>query len=118
MPLLYRFLSKKKKLTSMNCGYALLTQNGETLQLSSRDDRFQQFQYQLYHYAAMGIKFQDTLSGKKVLDLCCGRGGGSKKCISHHKYGIVAFLSKHYEPSEAWGIDISAHQIATAQEKY
>jgi ubiquinone/menaquinone biosynthesis C-methylase UbiE len=28
---------------------------------------------------AIGIKFELTLQGKSVLDLCCGRGGGSKK---------------------------------------
>ena len=49
----------------------------------------------MYHYAALGkmtfhiikigIKFQSTLKGKKVLDLCSGRGGGA------------AFLSRYFE---------------------
>ncbi|TNV81521.1 hypothetical protein FGO68_gene5157 [Halteria grandinella] len=90
----------------MNCGYALLTQSGETLPLSTRGDKLQQFQLQMYHYAALGIKFQGSLAGKKVLDLCCGRGGG------------VAFLAKQYEAAEAVGIDFSAHQINTAQDLF
>jgi ubiquinone/menaquinone biosynthesis C-methylase UbiE len=48
----------------------------------------------------------DTLREKRVLDICCGRGGG------------LAFLAKYYEPKEALGVDFSAHQVATAQEKY
>ena len=92
-----RFMTKDSKYSSLNSGYALLTQNGETLQLTSKSDKFHQFQYQLYHYAALGIKFQDSLSGKHVLDLCCGRGGG------------LAFLAKHYKAASALGIDFSSH---------
>jgi cyclopropane fatty-acyl-phospholipid synthase-like methyltransferase len=44
----------------------------------------------------------DTLKEKRVLDICCGRGGG------------LAFLAKYYEPKEAVGVDFSAHQVATA----
>jgi 2-polyprenyl-3-methyl-5-hydroxy-6-metoxy-1,4-benzoquinol methylase len=62
----------------MNCGYALLTENGETIQMTTKNEKHHQFQYQLYHYAALGIKFQETLAGKRVLDLGCGRGGGCK----------------------------------------
>jgi len=51
----------------------------------------------MYHYAALGIKFQDSLSGKSILDLCCGRGGG------------LAFLIKHYKATQATGIDFSSH---------
>ena len=79
----------------MNCGYAMLSQSGETLQLTEKADKFHKFQYQMYHYAALGkitfliikigIKFQSTLKGKKVLDLCSGRGGGA------------AFLSRYFE---------------------
>lgn len=108
-------MSKKKSLSSMNCGYAHLTQSGETLQMTTRAERFQQFQFQLYHYAALGIKFQESLSGRRVLDLCCGRGGGGKlaNAIINY-YCIVQFLAEHYEAKEAVGIDISSHQIATA----
>ena len=31
---------------------------------------------------------------------------------------VVSFLSKHYGAKEAVGIDISAHQIATAEAKF
>ncbi|TNV79820.1 hypothetical protein FGO68_gene2571 [Halteria grandinella] len=72
------YLTNDSKLASLNCGYALLTENGETLQLSSKTDKHHRFQYQMYHYAALGIKFQDSLEGKRVLDLGCGRGGGCK----------------------------------------
>lgn len=99
-------MTKDSKYNCQNSGYALLTQNGETLALTSKSDRFHQFQYQLYHYSALGIKFQDSLSGKNVLDLCCGRGGG------------LAFLARHFKAASALGIDFSSHQIATAQDKY
>jgi hypothetical protein len=75
---IHRFLSKKRHFSAMNCGYALLTQSGETLQLNSKVEKYQQFQLQMYHYAALGIKFQESLQGKRILDLCCGRGGGGK----------------------------------------
>lgn len=73
-----RYLTNDSKIASLNCGYALLTESGETLQLNSKTDRHQRFQYQMYHYAALGIKFQESLEGKRVLDLGCGRGGGCK----------------------------------------
>ena len=72
----------------------MLTQTGETLQLTSKNDKYHQFQYQLYHYAALGkpslfsnhlvgIKFHESLSGKRVLDLGSGRGGGCKSHIAN-----------------------------------
>jgi hypothetical protein len=72
------YLGKDSKLASYNCGYALLTQSGETIVFSNKAERYHQFQYQLYHYASVGIKFRDRLDGKRIIDLGCGRGGGSK----------------------------------------
>jgi len=47
----------------------------------------------------LGIKNSDDLSGKSILDLGTGRGGG------------LAFLAKYFYPKRAVGIDISNHQI-------
>ena len=38
-----RYMSKNAKLASLNCGYALLTQTGETLHMTSKADKFHQF---------------------------------------------------------------------------
>jgi hypothetical protein len=72
------YLGRESKVASYNCGYALLTQSGETIVFTNKADKYHQFQYQLYHYASMGIKFRDRLNGKRIIDLGCGRGGGSK----------------------------------------
>lgn len=62
----------------------------------------------------IGIKFQDILSDKRILDIGCGRGGG---CKIHLKLIIlVAFLAKYYEPEDSVGIDVSSHQIHFANE--
>ncbi|CDW89709.1 UNKNOWN [Stylonychia lemnae] len=97
------YLKNENYFRSHNCGYAILTQTGETLKLVAKQDIKNQYQNQMYHYAALGIRNLDDLQGKNVLDLATGRGGG------------LAFLAKYFYPKNAVGIDISSHQIQFAQ---
>eukprot|EP00347_Sterkiella_histriomuscorum_P022129 403331581 len=94
-----RYLKGEIYLTSLNCGYAILTQTGETLKLVAKKDKKQQFQFQMYHYAALGIKNKEDLFDQTVLDIGSGRGGG------------LAFLAQYFHPRLAVGIDISSNQI-------
>jgi cyclopropane fatty-acyl-phospholipid synthase-like methyltransferase len=53
-----------------------------------------------------GIKYLDSISDKRVLDIGSGRGGG------------LAFLAKYYQPELAVGIDFSAHQIQFSKTRH
>ena len=57
--------------------------------------------------SCLGIKFQESLSGKKVLDLGSGRGGGCKYRWSDGS--TVAMLARDFGPLECVGVDISSH---------
>eukprot|EP00347_Sterkiella_histriomuscorum_P016166 403354232 len=100
------YMQNETKLTSFNCGYAILTQTGETIKLVAKNDRKNQFQYQMYHFAALGVKNLEALSDKRILDVGSGRGGG------------LAFLSKYYEPIEAVGIDFSHQNIRFCNQRF
>ncbi len=60
----------------------------------------------MYHRVALNPNKKDSLSGKRVLDLACGRGGG------------LAFLAEHFEISEGLGVDLCARQISFAQDTF
>jgi ubiquinone/menaquinone biosynthesis C-methylase UbiE len=47
----------------------------------------------MYHRVALNPNKKNSLSGKRVLDLACGRGGG------------LAFLAEHFDIAEGVGID-------------
>jgi cyclopropane fatty-acyl-phospholipid synthase-like methyltransferase len=48
----------------------------------------------MYHRVALDPNKKTSLSGKKVLDLACGRGGG------------LAFLAENFEIKLGVGIDL------------
>jgi ubiquinone/menaquinone biosynthesis C-methylase UbiE len=58
------------------------------------------------HTCTTGIKYLDSISDKRVLDIGSGRGGG------------LAFLAKYYQPEIAVGIDFSAHQIQFSKTRH
>ena len=60
----------------------------------------------MYHRVALNPNKKNSLSGKRVLDLACGRGGG------------LAFLAEHFEISEGVGIDLCTRQISFAQDTF
>ena len=57
----------------------------------------------MYHRVAVAHQNRQTLSGVKLLDLGCGRGGG------------ISFLQEHFGLSQAYGVDISTYQVNYAQ---
>lgn len=50
----------------------------------------------MYHRVALNPNKKDSIRGKRVLDLACGRGGG------------LAFLAEHFEIAESVGVDLCA----------
>ncbi|CDW84341.1 UNKNOWN [Stylonychia lemnae] len=62
------------------------------------------FQSQMCY--VLGIKNLEGLSGRKILDLGSGRGGG------------LAFLTKYYEPEEAFGVDFSQYNTKFSLKKH
>lgn len=101
-------LGISKNVVAQNCGFALVTQTGESLHdlkkpLSPRDNQ-NLFQLQLYHRC---VVTSGTLKQRSsVLDLACGRGGG------------LAFLSEHFDIEQATGIDLCSRQVKFAQQTF
>jgi ubiquinone/menaquinone biosynthesis C-methylase UbiE len=60
----------------------------------------------MYHRIALDPDKKTSLSGKKVLDLACGRGGG------------LAFLAEHFEILQGVGIDLCKRQISFAADTF
>lgn len=82
----------------MNYGYFSDDLN---LDLSSEDEK-DRYPIQLYHYVASQI----DLSGKKVLEVGSGRGGGA------------SYISNYLNPTEMYGIDISLSAIDICNKIY
>jgi len=87
-------LNTDRTMTFINLGYAgLETPNTVTL---PQEDEASRYSIQLYDYL---FKFCDS-SGKDVLEVGCGRGGGAR------------FLFKTYRPKTYLGIDFAKANIA------
>ncbi|MFP4642783.1 MAG: class I SAM-dependent methyltransferase [Spirochaetales bacterium] len=82
------------ELRFMNYGYAGLDGNGATVELDSEDES-ERFCAQLYDFAASHA----DISGKDVLEVGCGRGGGA------------SYLTRYHEPRSYVGIDLSENGI-------
>lgn len=72
----------------------------EGLHLSTR------LQLQLYHCVATGGNQHIDLQGKEVLEIGCGRGGGS------------SFIAKTFKPKQLTCVDLSSEGIAYCQKKW
>ena len=60
----------------MNSGYALLSEDGLINKFNPLDhEKKEIYQYQLYYYVA-NLYGREVIADKKIVDLCCGRGGG------------------------------------------
>ncbi len=81
--------------TFMNYGYAELdeTEDANAKALAADPDRYSR---QLYHHVAGAM----DLRGLRVLEVGCGRGGGS------------AYIARALEPKMMIGLDFSAHAVA------
>lgn len=85
----------------MNYGYAPLDGDGTTIELSSHDES-ERFGAQLYHFAAS----HTDISGKDVLEVGCGRGGGA------------SYLARYHNPKTYVGVDLSEKGIQFCNAHY
>jgi SAM-dependent methyltransferase len=76
--------------THMNYGYADGPGHGHTIALDPKEEA-ERYCHQLYHHVVVGI----DLTGKDVVEVSCGRGGGS------------AFVHRYHCPRTLTGIDIA-----------
>lgn len=98
----YQFLARRiRKLewTFMNYGFA--DPDGEPLSLTEADEPNRYF-IQLYHHVATAV----DLSGRKVLEVGSGRGGGAD------------YIARCLGPASVTGLDYSAEAIAFCKEIY
>jgi ubiquinone/menaquinone biosynthesis C-methylase UbiE len=94
--LLYEALarfSRRPDWTFMNYGYASL--NGDGVLRLHENDEPNRYCIQLYHHVVGSI----DLTGKRVLEVGCGRGGGSR------------FLKSYHRPAEMIGVDYSKQAV-------
>lgn len=82
----------------MNYGW-LPANGGDDLRLDERDEKDRYF-IGLYHRLAVEL----DLSGKRVLEIGSGRGGGA------------SWIARHYSPKEMVGLDFSPAAIALSQQ--
>ena len=100
----YQYLSgldKGKNITFMNYGYADAAPRGKKLKLESADEN-NRYCIQLYHHIASTI----SLRGLDVLEVGCGRGGGS------------SYIMRYLKPRSITGIDFSKKAIKFCKEYY
>ncbi|MEO8496246.1 MAG: class I SAM-dependent methyltransferase [Planctomycetota bacterium] len=82
----------------MNYGYAPLDASEEPLALHSEDES-NRYAIQLYWRVARAVELQ----GRQVLEVGCGRGGGS------------SFVTRHVHPSDMTAVDFSAKAVRFCQ---
>jgi len=97
----------ENKLVFMNYGYKPSDAPGWQLSLlpNEEDD---QLCANLYHRVAFGksTASSSTLSGKSVLEVGSGRGGGA------------SFLARHFSPFSIIGVDFSSSAVSVAQQRH
>ena len=86
---------------TMNYGYALLTDEGKMIEdlLTEEGDKSEIFSLQLYYFITGTQKVLNNMKSKTLLEVGSGRGGG------------ISFLTRHFKPQRAVGIDFSANQV-------
>ena len=85
----------------MNYGYVDRDNNAEQLKLDSADEA-ERYCVQLYHHVASAI----PLTGLKVLEVGCGRGGGA------------SYVKRYLQPDSLTGVDFSQSNINFCRQKY
>jgi ubiquinone/menaquinone biosynthesis C-methylase UbiE len=78
----------------MNYGFSSLATDDPLLSLQPADEP-NRFAIQLYHHVASAV----ALEGLDVLEVGCGRGGGT------------SFVKRHFRPRQMTGIDVSAKAV-------
>jgi len=98
----YNMLAEKAKRTDwsfMNYGFAFAQADGPALEPRDEADRFC---IQLYHAAIGGI----DLSGKRVLEVGCGRGGGA------------SYMARYCRPAQVVGADFAPQAVALCRRQH
>lgn len=93
----YQFLSRRfirDEWTFMNYGYAPLDGDGSSIVLNEVDEQ-DRYYAQLYHRVACGAE----LSGKDVLEVGSGRGGGA------------SYMARYLKPASMTGLDFSLSAV-------
>jgi ubiquinone/menaquinone biosynthesis C-methylase UbiE len=84
----------------MNYGYAELS-NTQQLSLNTIDSK-ERYCLNLYHHIASAI----PLEGLRILEVGCGRGGGS------------SYIKRHFKPRKVIGIDFSVNNIKLCRQTH
>jgi ubiquinone/menaquinone biosynthesis C-methylase UbiE len=100
----YEFMSwynQDNDWVTMNYGYGLLTDDGKMIEdlLTEEGDRREIFSLQLYYFITGTQKAFTNLKNKTLVEVGSGRGGG------------ISFLTRHFKPERAVGIDFSNNQV-------
>jgi ubiquinone/menaquinone biosynthesis C-methylase UbiE len=100
----YQYLATKNwedELLFMNYGFASLdSELGEVF--IDEDEEKYRLRIQLYHYVANSVKIE----GKNILEVGCGRGGGS------------AYITQQFKPRSFIGVDFSKKAIDFCQKHH
>lgn len=98
---LFASLFSDVNISFMNYGFAELGSTTAKLNLNSNDES-ERYCLQLYHHIASAIPLND----KDVLEVGCGRGGGS------------SFIKRYLNPKSMTGVDISDNNVNLCNQKY
>jgi ubiquinone/menaquinone biosynthesis C-methylase UbiE len=94
-------IDRKREITFMNYGYADLDSEASGLKLSD-GEKGNRYSIQLYHHVASAV----DLSGKDVVEVGSGRGGGA----SH--------IARHLKPRSMLGIDLAEKAVSFCNAHY
>jgi len=100
----YQYLATKNwgdELLFMNYGFASLDSELGEIHLNEDEEKYR-LRIQLYHYVADSVE----IKGKNILEVGCGRGGGS------------AYLARHLKPKSLIGVDFSQKAINFCREHH
>lgn len=99
----YETMAKKIKVTNwqfMNYGYVPFASETPLTLLS--EDEINRYSLQLYHYLISTV----NVSGKEMLEVGSGRGGGAN------------YIKKYLKPKKITGLDIAYNAVKLANEKH
>ena len=94
-------LDRGREITFMNYGYADLHPNANGIALND-GEQANRFCIQLYHHVAGAV----DLTGKDVLEVGSGRGGGA------------SYIARHLKPRSMVGIDLSDKAVEFCNQHY
>jgi ubiquinone/menaquinone biosynthesis C-methylase UbiE len=94
-------LDREREISFMNYGYADIDPSAKQLKLSDTDSD-NRFCIQLYHHVAGAV----DLSGKDVVEVGSGRGGGA------------SYIARHLKPRSMLGIDLSDKAVDFCNQTY